>query len=359
MQPKKILVIQNKRIGDVLISSVIANNIKKVFPNSHITYFVYDYTAGVLENNPNIDKIIAVKDKELKKIPNLFKEILKVRKNKYDIIFDSYAKFQSRMMCLFSRAEYRIGFKRKHKTLKLPFYTHPINFLDHKSKACGKAIEDRINIVNAVFPLESPDDIPKIFLTEEEKKYDRVSSLQKPVLMFTVLGSTIPKSMPLDYVAQLIDFIAAHFYVTILFNYAPYQKEDALKIYELCTYKEQINLDVYEDSIRGFIKLINQCDVLIANEGGTVHIAKALNVPTFTIYSPYIEKADWNSFEDGITHESIHLLEEKPDLFTEFTRESRKEIEENPEKLYRELTPEMILVKLKPYLAYHFKKARK
>ena len=63
MELKQILVIQNKRIGDVLISSVIANNIKKVFPKSHVTYFVYDYTVGVLENNPNIDRVISVQEK--------------------------------------------------------------------------------------------------------------------------------------------------------------------------------------------------------------------------------------------------------------------------------------------------------
>lgn len=356
---KKILVIQNKRIGDVLISSVIANNIKKIFPDSHITYFVYDYTTGVIENNPNIDRIIAVKDKELRKIPIFLKEIRKVRKENYDIIFDSYAKFQSRMICLFSGAEYRIGFKRKYKTLRLPFYTHSVNFLDSKTKACGKAIEDRINIIDTVFPLNNPDDVPKIHLTEDEKKYNRINSLQKPVLMFTVLGSTTPKSMPFDYVAKLIDFITENYTVTILFNYAPHQKEDALKIYELCKGNEQINVDIYEDSIRGFIKLINKCDLLIANEGGTVHITKALNKPTFTIYSPYIEKADWNSFEDGIIHESVHLLEEKPNLFEYFTRDSRKVIEENPEALYRELTPEMILSKLKPYLEHHLKNAKK
>jgi len=356
---KKILVIQNKRIGDVLISSVIANNIKKIFPDSHITYFVYDYTTGVIENNPNIDRIIAVNDKELKKIPNLIKEIRKVKKEHYDIIFDSYSKFQSRMMCLFSGAEYRIGFKRKHKTLRLPFYTHPVNFLDSKTRVCGKAIEDRLNIINSVFPLENPDDFPKIYLTEKEKEYSRIEKLQKPVLMFTVLGSTIPKSMPFDYVAELIDYITENYAVTILFNYAPYQKEDALKIYELCKHKEQINVDVYEDSIRGFITLVNKCDVLIANEGGTVHITKALSKPTFTIYSPYIEKADWNSFEDGVLHESVHLLEEKPNLFEEFTRESRKVIEENPEALYRELTPEMILTKLKPYLENHLNHTKK
>src|SRR5690554_4653168 len=104
---KKILVIQNKRIGDVLISSVIANNIKKVFPESEVTYFVYDYTTGVLENNPNIDRIIPVKEKELKKISKLIRTALKIRAEKYDIIFDSYAKFQSRLLCLISGAEIR------------------------------------------------------------------------------------------------------------------------------------------------------------------------------------------------------------------------------------------------------------
>ena len=331
----KILVIQNKRIGDVLISSVIANNIKKIFPESHVTYFVYDYTTGVLENNPNIDRIITANDKELKKLPKLIKTITAVKKEKYDIIFDSYAKFQSRLLCLFSGAKYRIGFKRKYKELKLPFYTHPINFLDQHSHFCGKAIEDRLNIINAVFPLKNPDDRPKIYLTDEEKKYNRIESLKKPVIMFTVLGSTIPKSMPFDYVANLIDYITKNYSATILFNYAPHQKEDALKIYELCNNKEKINIDVYENSIRGFIKLINKCDLLIANEGGTVHITKALSKPTFTIYSPYIRKTDWNSFEDGKTHQSIHLLEEKPNLFEEFSKILEKLLRKIP-KLYIE-----------------------
>ena len=163
---KKILVIQNKRIGDVLISSVIANNIKKVFPQSEVTYFVYEYTAGVLENNPNIDRIIAVKEKELKSYTKLFQTISRIKKEKYNIIFDPYSKLQSRLICLFSGAEYRIGLKRAHKDLRLPFYTHPISHLEHRSKNCGKAIEDRINMIASVFELKEPEYAPKIFLTE-------------------------------------------------------------------------------------------------------------------------------------------------------------------------------------------------
>ena len=99
---KQILVIQNKRIGDVLISSVIANNIKKVFPQSEVTYFVYDYTTGVLENNPNIDHIISVQEKVLKKPLELMKMVRRIRKQKFDIIFDPYSKLQSRLISLFS-----------------------------------------------------------------------------------------------------------------------------------------------------------------------------------------------------------------------------------------------------------------
>ncbi len=350
---KQILVIQNKRIGDVLISSVLANNLKKRFPESTITYLVYPFTAGVLENNPNIDHIWRVDEKWLKKLPNLLKIINRVRKQKFDIIFDPYAKLQSRLICLFSGADYRIGFKRPGKKLKLPFYSHPVHFLQNKTKNCGKAIENRLNLLDAVFPMEAMDDTPKIFLTKEEENYTKISHLKKPVIMLGVLGSTPQKSMPYKYIATLIDYIAKNYNASLLFNYAPYQKSKAEAIYNLCEHKEHIHLDIYEDSIRGFITLMNKCDMLISNEGGSVHIAKALNKPTFTVYSPYINKDDWNSFEEGTKHQSIHLRDYKPGLYKSYTREERKAIEANPLKLYQELTPEMILTVLKPYLQHH------
>ena len=72
---KKILIIQNKRIGDVLISSVIANNYKAKYPDSEVHLMAYDFTHGVIQNNPNIDKIISINEKELKKFGNLIKII--------------------------------------------------------------------------------------------------------------------------------------------------------------------------------------------------------------------------------------------------------------------------------------------
>ncbi len=97
---------------------------------------------------------------------------------------------------------------------------------------------------------------------------------------------------------------------------------------------------------------MNQCQLLIANEGGIVHIAKALDKPTFTIFSPYVIKSHWASFEDGQLHTSVHLLDQNPDLFST-SREDRKKIEENPSFFYEQLTPELILEKLSPFLKHH------
>lgn len=350
----KILVIQNKRIGDVLIASVLAHNLKNHFQECHITYFVYDYTVGVLKNNPNIDRIIEANDQQLKKFSVLLKTIRDVKKEHYDIIIDPYSKFQSRLMCFFSKAPIRIGFKRKGKKLKLKYYTQEIEFLDHATRSCGKALEDRMNLLEKAFGMQNPDPKYKIFLSEKAQQYRKLNGLKKPVIMLGVLGSTSNKSLPFEYTARIIDFIAENYQATLLFNYAPAQKKDAQAIYELCTYKEQIRLDIYEDSIRGFIQLMNQCDMLISNEGGSVHIAKALDKPTFTIYSPYITKSHWNSFEDGKTHDSIHLFDDEPKYYESLTREQKKEIEKNPEALYRKLTPEKIIKKLQPYLQKHF-----
>jgi heptosyltransferase-2 len=353
---KKILIIQNKRIGDVLISSVIANNFKKKYPTSIVHLMAYEFTHGVIENNPNIDTLISINEKELKKFKKLIKTIKEVRKEKYDIIFDPYSKLQSRLICKFGGAKITVGHKSRKKLGNLGYYTNPVEILKEKSHICGKAIEDRIHLLQQVDTFTNIDYEPKIFLTEEEKQFEVPENYQnKKIIMLGILGSTPQKSMPYNYIATIIDYIAVTFDCYLLFNYAPHQKEEATKIYNLCQNKSNIILDLYAPSIRDFAVLMNKCAVLVSNEGGTVHIAKAIGKPTFTIFSPYINKDDWSSFEDGKFHKSVHLLDFVPNAISELSYEQNKEIEKNPRELYLKLTPEMIISELNPFLGDYLK----
>lgn len=101
----KILVIQMKFIGDVLATSIICNNLKKIYPNSQIDFLVYPFTKPVIENNPNIDTIVFFEEKNRKSKIELIKFLLKIRKENYDIIIDAYGKLESNLVTLFSKSK--------------------------------------------------------------------------------------------------------------------------------------------------------------------------------------------------------------------------------------------------------------
>jgi heptosyltransferase-2 len=75
-------------------------------------------------------------------------------------------------------------------------------------------------------------------------------------------------------------------------------------------------------------------------------MAKALDKPTFTIFSPWIEKESWSTFEDGIKNKAIHLKDYKPEVFKS---KSRKELKNNS-SYYNQFTPELFHAELVLFL---------
>ena len=141
MEISKVLIIQNKRLGDVLLSSVIATNIKKNYKECTIHFFTYDYCAPVIGNHPHIDKIITENPDRLKKIPVLLSTCRKINAEKYDAIIDPYSKFQSKFMCYSSGASVRIGNTRAGKKSYWKPYNFTVEFKPKATLPCGKSIE--------------------------------------------------------------------------------------------------------------------------------------------------------------------------------------------------------------------------
>jgi heptosyltransferase-3 len=58
--PRSILIVCTGRIGDVLLSTPVARSLKSHWPNAQIDMLVFDGTAGVLENNADIRRVIPI-----------------------------------------------------------------------------------------------------------------------------------------------------------------------------------------------------------------------------------------------------------------------------------------------------------
>lgn len=351
----KILVIQQKMIGDVLVSSILCENLRKEYKNAQIDFMVYESTIAVLEGNRSIDNLIIFKEKHRKSKWELLKFLFQIRKEKYDVVIDAYSKLESWLVVAFSGAKQKISYFKKIINL---LYTDTIPRTRTSNTNFGLIIDQRLDLLQPLNLKIDLDPFPKIVVTQNEIDFaDELFNSYginrtKKTIMISIIGSELKKTYPLQYMSKLIDFIANESEVNLLFNYIPKQIEDATKIYDGClkTTQEKIYFNILGKNIRSFIAIMNNCDMIIGNDGGAINMAKALYKPSYIIFSPWIDKKGWATFEDGINNVSVHLADFRPELIE---NQNYKSLIRNAFGLYHEFKPTLIEPSLKKFLSIH------
>ena len=348
----KILVIQQKMIGDVLVSTLLCNNLRKAYPNAQIDYMVYKSTLPVLQGNTSVDNFILFEKKHRKSKLQFFKLIFKVRKEKYDLIIDAYSKLESWLTVLFSNAITKISYKKFGRTF---LYTHNVPVSDEPKSSIGLVIERRLSLLDPLNLDIEFDVVPRLIVSDNERqKASEIFNQHhldrgKKTVMISIIGSSANKTYPLAYMSKVVDIVSKKINANILFNYIPNQLELAQKVYENCAEgtKKNIFFNLLGRDLREFIIIMDSCDLIIGNDGGAINMAKALNKPSFIIFSPWIEKQMWSTFEDGKLHDSVHLLDYQPHLIEEKTK---KQLKDNSIALYPNLKPSYFKSKLSLFI---------
>lgn len=339
-------------IGDVLTSSILFEVLRQKYPTGQLDYLINEHTFPVVQNNPFINEFIFFTNKEISSKIALFKLAKRIKNENYDVVIDVYSKFSSNLISFLSGSKTRIS---KFKWYTSFIYTNSFKEQKTSKSNAGLAIENRLQLLEPVLN-EIPQIVqPKIYLTENEIKDSQKFlikhkiDLDAPLIMISVLGSGENKTYPIPYMAQLIDAIVSNTKAQILFNYIPSQEHKAKALLNLCKVdtKKHVYFNVFGKDLREFLAITKHCNALIGNEGGAVNMAKALNIPTFSIYSPWILKEAWNMFEDGKIHVSVHLNDVKPELYI---GKSYKAMKKNVSKLYEKFSPDFILPKLNAFL---------
>ncbi|EDM44710.1 hypothetical protein SCB49_14100 [unidentified eubacterium SCB49] len=348
----KVLIIQQKMIGDVLTSTILFEILKEHYPTSELHFLVNTGTIPVVQNNPLIDKIVEF-TVEMNSDKKAFKQLREnIKAEKYDVVIDAYSKISSAWIAKTSGAKYRISYNKWYTAVA---YSHTVQRQTLSLSAAGLAIENRYKLLQPLLDVEHSRRQPKIYLTSQEKEDAKALlvnsgvNFNEKIYMISVLGSDTFKTYPLAYMAVLLDYLVKTTNATLLFNYIPAQEKDAKKLYQLCTPKTQkaIRLDIFGKSLRSFIALTSQCDALIGNEGGAVNMAKAISIPTFSIFCPWIKKGSWNIYEDGLKNVSVHLFD-YIDYHPHFS--NKKSAKSKAATQYQKFEPSFIIPKLHEFV---------
>jgi len=107
----KILLIRLRLIGDVVFTTPIPRALKRVFPDSHLTYLVEPAAAAVVAGNPNLDEVIvAPRPRGVARIATDLRLARRLRRARYDLVIDLHGGPRSAWLALATGARERIGY---------------------------------------------------------------------------------------------------------------------------------------------------------------------------------------------------------------------------------------------------------
>jgi len=289
---RKILILQYKPFGDVLLNTGYLPSLKEKFSNVKIDFLVRKPYDIVLKNNPNLNKIITFENLTgIKYFLQRIGLIKNIRNRKYDLIIDQLKGSGSGIISLFSGAKYRLGFNEQQFNW---VYNLRTNEGSPKYTAARKfELLKPLGINELNYKIE-------ITITQEAKLYIQnwleENNLNNSKIICVAPGSPVrSKKWNSANYAKLCDKIIENTDYKLVFLGAPDEQKDINNVIE------KMNEAVFKAPKTNFIQagaLLQKADLLICNDGGLNHLSIAVNTFSLVIFGN-TDPILWSGYELG------------------------------------------------------------
>lgn len=284
----RILIIQLRRIGDVLLTTPVLSYLKRVFPEATLDFLVEPAAKTVLENNPHINTVL-IYDRT-----RSIAEIKRLRVAKYDVVIDFMNNPRTAYITGLSGARWRVGFKSRFRSLfynvampdtKIPEYVprRKLRLIEYWLKKMGQSIPP-LHIIR-----------PQLFLSLEDERFaddwrKKENIGAKPYTIIIPTHRHPIRRWRKEGFRDVALHLATEAGHHVFFAWGPGEEdliqdirsghEDKLGMLPLTT-------------LRQFGAIAKGARLAVTNDSGLMHIAVAVECPTVTIYGP-TRPIDWN-----------------------------------------------------------------
>jgi heptosyltransferase-3 len=290
----KILIIQFRPAGDVLLLTPVVELLKERIPDAEIHFLVNEKESQLIEHFPLIDTIIPVRRISrrglnfLRYIAATMQLMLKVRRERFDIVIDFIGNPRSAQITFLSGAKMRIGRKVGLRSLA---YNRRVPRSPEKMNTVLK----RINHLTAL-GIESTYRPPRLHLSEQDKKFasDYIGSLggddTRPIIFLAPNSPRPARRWKAESFMAAGKQLVEEYGARVLLAWGPGEEE----------YTEHIRAGIGGDAemipltnLTEMAAIISHADLMISNCSGTKHIANAVGVRTIAVYGP-TDPLVWN-----------------------------------------------------------------
>jgi len=299
-RPKSFLIINPFGIGDVLFSLPLIKSLKENFPSSKIFYLCNRRTEPILKDNPLINKTFVYERDEFEAVKKVSKIswikkiwsiITEIKTENIDIAIDLSLNSQFGFFSLVAGIRKRVGYNYKNRGR---FLTKKIYFQGYEKK---HVIEYYLELLNSIGV--KPKYIKtELALNKNQKNKAEIFLKERGVNSSELLIAIAPcggaswgrdsyrKHWPKEKFAELADKLINKYRARIIFAGAGSEKQvidDIERLMQKSCIKA-IDLPLIE-----FLALLERSAILVANDGGPMHIGVFLGVKTVSIFGPVDE----------------------------------------------------------------------
>ncbi|MEW6609161.1 MAG: glycosyltransferase family 9 protein [bacterium] len=281
INPDKILLIQLRRIGDVLMTTPAVKSLKKRFPETKITFLTEPPSDEIFRHNPYVDEIL-LHNRHFK-AKDYLKFIQELRKRRFDLVIDFFSNPRSAQIAFFSGAKHRIGFNFRGRAW---LYTSKVNLPQDKN------LYSAIHKLHLLKPLgiDVEDCQIEFFCSSQDYEYARELTRKLGITANDFVIALCPVSrreyrvLPAEKFAWISDGLIKKYNAKILFMWGHNEKGFIDKVKSRMKYAERTFDDYEIPTISQIRALFEKVNFYIGNDNGIRHIAIAAGTPTVTAF---------------------------------------------------------------------------
>jgi len=280
---KKILVIKNDKIGDMVLSTNVFRELGKNLPNAKITVITSKVNKALIEKNKNIEKIWI-----LDYPPNNFSDLIKylkmskkIKKENFDIGMDLRGSiFNILFFLTFPRIKYSVGFYNRKLSKSL------LDFAYKKDRTNTHCTIQRIDLINKSLGFKSKNSWPEIATDKEDKKTLDSLIKEHKLKKFVCLvpdASLTKKQWPVERWEKTIKYIKKKYpkYKILLVG-------SDRKMIDFLIEKHPYCVPIIRKNLRTAYLLFQKANLTIAHDGGPMHLAWAGRSKLLALFPGYL-----------------------------------------------------------------------
>ncbi|MBI3288909.1 MAG: glycosyltransferase family 9 protein [Elusimicrobia bacterium] len=267
-EPRSILVIQLRRLGDVILATPALEALKTRYPGARLDFLVEALGAEAVSGNPAIDEILVY---DARGAVDALRWAYKIRARRYDWVIDFLANPRTALLTAFSGAAVKAG--PAHVSRRWAYNRR----LLQSPQACYGALE-KVRWLSSlgVQPQDAPA-LPRLYLTPARSRpVENAVGLVPPSRRET-------RRWPAPSYARLGRLLRDKHGCRLKVFWGPGEKPLADEVVRAIGEGAQATPETR--SISDLAREISSCRVIVANCAGPKHVAVALGVPTVTIHS--------------------------------------------------------------------------